>query len=382
MVRMSRMRQKERESDAFPFCSLNREAVKSCEAATDASREVTEGNPRYKPIPTQSHEVATHILKFHHLRGSFVGDSNRRFPSVTYVYQVCDDVKSMKVVTADSKIIEVDEENYPDLFWALRGGGNGSLGMALEFTFSIMPMFEVSYLKLEWDWDAGLVSSVISSWMSWIKDLPDAINTKLLLNYNAGKLGMSVIALKVGGEPFTEWEAAFKKFNPRAKLLKENYDDSSEHWEGESDYPFFKAKSKFIFEPIKPNTIQGTVAFFESLKKDNTPYVCTFDFGAHGGKIKEEDTAFFPRNALALWGLSIYWDIQTDEPDALARIRKFYDSVADQVSRYSYCNAVDYDLGESYLEAYYGSHVDRLISIKNKYDPDDLFRWQQSIPLR
>ena len=66
---------------------------------------------------------------------------------------VCDNITSMTVVTADSNIIEINENSYPDLFWALRGAGNGSFGIVVGFTFRLLPMFKVSFLKLEWDSD-------------------------------------------------------------------------------------------------------------------------------------------------------------------------------------------------------------------------------------
>lgn len=52
-----------------------------------------------------------------------------------------------------------------------------------------------------------------------------------------------------------------------------------------------------------------------------------------------------------------------------------------QCKIYCYANDVDYDLGNKYLEAYYGDHLERLVQIKSKYDPNNLFHWKQSIPL-
>lgn len=64
----------------------------------------------------------------------------------------------------------------------------------------------------------------------------------------------------------------------------------------------------------------------------------------------------------------------------IALSRKFYKGISSLTSPYSYANIVDYDLGKNYLHAYYGDHVDKLIQVKNKYDPANVFHWKQSIP--
>ena len=74
-------------------------------------------------------------------------------------------------------------------------------------------------------------------------------------------------------------------------------------------------------------------------------------------------------------------DQQSDEADALARIREFYSTIANHVSNYSYSNSVDYDIGDDYLQQYYGDNLRKLVMIKNKYDPGNVFNWRQSIPL-
>jgi FAD/FMN-containing dehydrogenase len=123
------------------------------------------------------------------------------------------------------------------------------------------------------------------------------------------------------------------------------------------------------------------VQYFEQLRLNKAPFNVGFEFSAFGGKLAQGDTAFFPRQAVEWWHQSVNWNQQEQEAAALASIQQFYDSVAPLVSRFCYANDVDYDLGSQYLEAYYGDHVNRLIQIKNIYDPKNIFHWKQSIPL-
>jgi len=292
----------------------------------------------------------------------------------------CDAVESITFMTADSKIIKVNKNQHPDLFWALRGAGNGSYGIALGFTFKTFHVPKVSFLKLKWEWDPLLVHQIFDAWQAWIQNLPDSINPVLTLEYLDGKLGLLLEALKVGKEPFTEWEQAFQQFNPQVELQTGRYVDLAQLWADSPTAPFQKIKSLIAFQPISPFAVQLTIDYFEQLKLSKAPFDVGFEFSAFGGKLAQGDTAFFPRSAFEWWHQAVNWHQQEQGPAALASIRQFYNSVAPLVSKFSYANDVDYDLGSHYLKAYYGTHVNRLIKIKNIYDPKNIFHWKQSIP--
>lgn len=292
----------------------------------------------------------------------------------------CDALKSITFLTANSEIIEVNKKQHPDLFWALCGAGNGSYGIALGFTFKTFDVPKVSFLKLKWDWDPLLVPQIFAAWHAWIQQLPDSINPVLTLEYLDGKLGILLEALKVGKEPFTEWEQAFQKFNPKVELQQGSYVDLAQLWADSPSAPFQKIKSLIAFQPISNAAIQLTVQYFNQLLINHALFDVGFEFSAFGGKLAQGDTAFFPRQAFEWWHQAVNWHQQEQEAAALASIRQFYASVAPLVSNYCYSNDVDYDLGAQYLEAYYGDHVNRLIQIKDIYDPQNIFHWQQSIP--
>lgn len=293
----------------------------------------------------------------------------------------CDALKSITFLTADSKIIEVNENQYSDLFWALRGAGNGSYGIALGYTFKTFHVPKVSFLKLKWDWNPLLVNQIFDAWHTWIQQLPDSINPVLTLEYSNGNLSILLEALKVGKEPFTEWQSAFQHLNPKIELQIGRYVDLAQLWADSPTTPFQKIKSLMAFQPIPQEALDLTIQYFEHLRFTHAPFQVGFEFSAFGGKLAQGDTAFFPRQAFEWWHQAVNWNLQEQEPLALASIRQFYASVAPLVSNFCYANDVDYDLGNQYLEAYYGDHVDQLIQIKNIYDPQNVFHWKQSIPL-
>lgn len=292
----------------------------------------------------------------------------------------CDVLKSITFLTADSKIIEVDEENFSDLFWALRGAGNGSYGIALGYTFQTFKVPSATFFELKWNWDPILVQQIFNAWQQWIQQLPETINPLLSLEYINGALGISIIGLKVGSDPFTEWQQPFQGLNPTVVLHTGRYVDLAQFWADSPTAPFEKVKSFMAFQPIPNAAIQLAINYFEQLRATQAKFQVVFEFMALGGKLTQGDTAYFPRQATEWWHQTATWNEQEQEAAALTSLRLFYDSVAPLVSNFCYSNDVDYDLGSSYLQAYYGDHVPRLIQIKDKYDPNNIFHWTQSIP--
>lgn len=293
----------------------------------------------------------------------------------------CDTIKSITLVDANSKIIEVDKNNHSDLFWALRGAGNGSYGVALGFTFKTFHVPASSFFELKWDWNPLLVHQIVDAWHTWIVQLSDDINPVLSMSYAKDVLSISISGLKVGKEPFIEWEQAFKNLNPKVTIHTGRYVELAQFWADSPTAPFQKVKSIMAFNPIPNTAVQLAIDYLQQLQIDQAPFQVSLGLVALGGNIAKGDTAFFPRQAVEWWHQVASWDQQEQEVAALASINFFYDSVVPLTSNFCYSNSVDYDLGNGYLNAYYGSHVNRLIEIKNKYDPNNIFHWKQSIPL-
>lgn len=292
----------------------------------------------------------------------------------------CDAIKKIKLLTADSEIIEVDENNFPDLFWALRGAGNNSYGIALGFTFKTVYIPKATFFELKWNWDPILFRKIFAAWQNWIIQLPDNINPSLELRYSNGVINILLTGLKVGKEPFTEWEQAFKDLNPTVQIHTGRYVDLASFWADSPTTPFSKVKSVMAFQPIPDEAVQRTIDYFEQLRLTQPPFIISLEFVALGGKFAQGETAFFPRKATQWWHQVANWNLQDQEPEALASLRTFYASVAPLVSNFCYSNDTDYDLGNTYLNAYYGDHVNLLMQIKSKYDPTNIFHWTQSIP--
>src|SRR3984957_2354548 len=83
----------------------------------------------------------------------------------------CDSILSMEMVDASGQIRTVSEQANPDLFWALRGGGNGSFGVVTNFNFRTSPVNMVAKFGMEWNETPAQGVKVVQAWQQWLEDL-------------------------------------------------------------------------------------------------------------------------------------------------------------------------------------------------------------------
>lgn len=85
-----------------------------------------------------------------------------------------DHVRSLEVVTADGVVRRADEDQNPDLFWALRGGG-AAFGIVTEIVVDLFPIQTV--LGGGIFFDIADARTVLNAWRSWIPTLPESVST-------------------------------------------------------------------------------------------------------------------------------------------------------------------------------------------------------------
>lgn len=294
-----------------------------------------------------------------------------------------DSIKSITMVDANSNIIEVTATNkYSNLFWALCGAGNGSFGVVIGFKFKMYQIPKATFVQLKFNWNTSIILDLFQTWQNWIQNIPTDISTELGFIYRAGELSIAINALRPNAKPFNQW-TIFKKFDPKINITSGTYLECAHKFASNFTQSFIKARSKFIFQPLSDTAIQTIINYFESLQSKKMPFLFFSTFGAGGGKLSQgDDSSFFARNAFLYNFQFVYWDFENQTSEALNTINQFYDAFAPFTSPYSYANLVDYELGDTFLNAYYGTHVNRLIRIKNQYDPLNIFKWKQSIPLK
>ncbi len=89
-----------------------------------------------------------------------------------------DSLRAAELVTADGRVLRVSAEEYPDLFWAIRGGG-GNFGVVASFDFAAQPCKGIVGGSVIYD--TAEAHSVLTNWVSAMNDAPDELNSTLVL---------------------------------------------------------------------------------------------------------------------------------------------------------------------------------------------------------
>jgi hypothetical protein len=91
-------------------------------------------------------------------------------------------------------------------------------------------------------------------------------------------------------------------------------------------------------------------------------------------------SSYFPKNAISVLSIFIQWTLIELTNFSQDFVNDLYDNIKEGTSEYCFANLTDYNI-ENYMNAYYGSNSNRLIQIKQKYDPKNIFNYQHSIPV-
>ena len=107
----------------------------------------------------------------------------------------CDSLTQATLITADGKQLTANASENKDLFWALRGAGNGNFGVVTELHFKTHPAPQAVSAYVTWPWSKA--AAVVKAWQEWGPDQPDEIWSSCHLE-NGGSPTVSVAAFSIG----------------------------------------------------------------------------------------------------------------------------------------------------------------------------------------
>jgi FAD/FMN-containing dehydrogenase len=296
-------------------------------------------------------------------------------------------------VTAKGQALTCDARQNADLYWACRGGGGGNFGIATGFTFTTHAVRSASYFFASFDWDD--VGDVVARWQRWAPNAPPELFSLCTLTAGSGGPTLDVFGQYMGSSTALRRVLGGLTSAARPRSMQvgsARYIDLIMRWAGCLDespaqcrrppYGPFYAKSSYVLKPVSARGIATMASWIERRGRGSGTGVIILD--SYGGAINDvpaDATAFVHRDALYSCQFAAYWQGVADgEAAARSWIRDFYRAMRPFVSRYAYQNYIDPDLA-SWKAAYYGANYPRLVDVKKQYDPDDLFRFRQSIPV-
>ena len=306
----------------------------------------------------------------------------------------CDSVKEVRIVTADGKALAANARRHSDLFWACRGGGGGNFGVVTSFVFRTHPVGNVATFTCSWPWSRA--RQVIEGWQGWAPHAPAELTCLLdLLS------GTTTPAITSAGQFFGS-EAQLRALltqlfaatgQPSGLTVRtRSFMDAQRVWANCRDaadcktpgHATFKAKSDYANRKLSPAGIDVLVRAMDGRREDSRLGGAAILLDAHGGAVnrpRKNATAFVHRDALFSMQYIASWGSASVAQANLAWIRKLYADMRPHVSGFAYQNYIDPELA-TWKHAYYGTNLPRLARVKRKYDPKNVFRFAQSIPLR
>jgi FAD/FMN-containing dehydrogenase len=294
-----------------------------------------------------------------------------------------DDLLAADIVTADGELRRVDAEKDPDLFWAIRGGG-GNFGVATRFQFRLHEVDTIVggmlFLPATVDVIHGFLTEAEAApeELSTIANVMQAPPMPFLPEEYHGKLIVMAILAYAG-----ETEAGERAIAPFRALAQPIADmvrpiPYPEIYPPEEEFHPIGAVRTMFVDSLDRSAVEGIVERLES----STAMMSVAQLRVLGGamaRVPNGETAFAHRGRKMLVNLAVLVEKLEDVEDHEAWIDDFAAEVNKGDHR-GYVNFLNDEGPERVRAAYPGSTWDRLIEIKGRYDPTNLFRMNQNIP--
>ena len=299
-----------------------------------------------------------------------------------------DNLVSVDMVTAEGKKIRANENENGDLFWAVRGGG-GNFGVVTQFEFQLFPVGPEIV--------AGLIvfpfnqaKQILTKYRQFVNSAPEDLTVWLLLR-KAPPLpflpetvhGKEVVVLPIfysgavaeaekiiaplrafgtalgehiGPQPYVQWQ---KGFDPLMTPGARNY------WKSHN------------FTELADGALNAIIEFAGKLPSPQCEIFVGLIAGA-ANRIAADAMAYGHRDARFVLNVHGRWDEPTDDQKCIAWAREFFKASAPYASAGAYVNFMTAEEGDRVATAY-GRNYQRLVEIKRRYDPENVFHLNQNI---
>ncbi|TGN40298.1 FAD-binding oxidoreductase [Marinobacter confluentis] len=299
-----------------------------------------------------------------------------------------DNLISVDTVTADGQQIHASATDHPDLFWGTRGGG-GNFGIVTQFEFQLHPVGpELLSGLIVFPFDQA--ASVVPQFARFTETMPEDLNVWLVIRH-APPLpflpesvhGTPIVALAIcyagdpetgeqliaplrsfgtahgehiGVQPFVDWQQAFDP------LLTEG---ARNYWKSHN------------FASLTDDVIGVALEYGGKLPSPHCEIFIAC-LGGAAGRVAQDAMAYSSRDANYVMNVHGRWETPEEDDHCRKWARAFFDDASPYASSGAYINFLSSDETDR-VEFAYGQAYQRLVEIKQKYDPDNLFRVNQNI---
>jgi FAD/FMN-containing dehydrogenase len=289
----------------------------------------------------------------------------------------CDNVRSFDVVTADARLVRANAIENPDLYWGLRGGG-GNFGVVTAFEYQLHPLGTIL---------GGMVAhplsrarAVLQFYRDWTREWPDELTAACAVLTGAdGNPIIGIVACYCGD--LSEGERVLAPLHKFGPPLIERIQPMPYTGLFALLDPSVQRGRRYHMKASSVNALSdGAIdALVDSAERLTSPYSQINLFYVHGAaaRVDATDTAFPVREEHCEIMYLAGWEDDADEKH-IQWSRRSWQAMQPFASQRAYVNLLD-DAGTARVREAYGSNYERLVALKTKYDPDNVFHLNQNI---
>jgi FAD/FMN-containing dehydrogenase len=300
----------------------------------------------------------------------------------------CDNLVSAKVVTAEGRLITVNASENPDLFWALRGGG-WDLAVVTNFEYRAQPV-PAEVFMLFCAYPVSEATRVLAGFDAFMKAAPpETAPLAVIWTFPESEAYPEDVWNKpfVGfiGPYIGDVEEGKRLFQPLRELATPLFDGSDVMTFAEVQHAFdedYPKGRRYYWKStyLKPLTAEALAATIEIGNRRPSP-LTSLDLWPLGGAIQDVASEASPiahREAAYLVGIESNWEDPADDVTNVAWAREAQTRLAPFSTGGSYLNFEDLD-ETARIEASHAGNFARLVEVKHKYDPNNLFRSRKGL---
>ena len=293
----------------------------------------------------------------------------------------CDNLLGAEVVTADGELLQVGPDRYPDLFWALRGGG-GNFGVVTSFSYGLHPVGPVLAGGLTYPWSQA--SEVLHFHDDFLATAPDELTTAV----SVGVVGTGGPTLSIAvcwcGAP-EDGERALRPLRavgpPSADTIAMA---SYVALQSAPDTSFPTGRLHYWKSGYLRDMTDGAI---QTLLK-HIPQMPSAMSGVglqrlHGaaGRVAPDATAFPHREDQYDLVILAQWADPLESARNITWARGLFDAMRPHLQNAVYVNNLGAE-GPARVRDAYGPNYERLALVKQTYDASNVFRLNQNVPPR
>lgn len=301
----------------------------------------------------------------------------------------CDALVAARVVLADGRVVDCDDELEPELFWALRGGGNGTLGVVTQLVFTPVPAPAMTSFHLTWEPEH--TAAVVAAWLAWAPDAPDTMAASLVVSTAADPALMPVTSVfgaahgspdgdlalldafadRVGEPPATRSHQHGSHRDTKRLLAALEVHGTPRRPDAHTH-----SRSEFFVRPLSPDTVDALLAHLTTDRRPGEERALAFTpwAGAYN-RVAPDATAFPHRTQRFLLEHAVGVAAGAGAGERTAA-RDWLDASFALTRPYgsggAYPNFPDPNLDDP-ARAYFGANAERLRAAIRAYDPDGVF---------